>query len=139
MLAHPVHLLDGVKETLEALAPAHPLLVITKGDLRDQERKLAKSGLAPFFRHVEIVSEKDEASYEAIFRRHAIAPGKFLMVGNSLKSDILPVLALGGAAVHIPYSITWAAERAHHPAVSPRFYVLERIVDLPRVVASLVG
>jgi putative hydrolase of the HAD superfamily len=137
MLAHPVELLVGVKETLAALAPTHRLLVITKGDLRDQERKLRKSGLADFFRHVEIVSEKDERSYEEIFRRHAIVPKDFLMVGNSLKSDIVPVLALGGSAAYVPYHLTWAHEHVENvPPADGRFFALKAIHELPAVVAS---
>lgn len=137
MLAHPVELLDGVAETLAALAPAHRLLVITKGDLRDQERKLRKSGLAEHFRHVEIVSEKDERTYESIFRRHAIAPENFLMVGNSLKSDIVPVLALGGSGAHVPYHITWAHEHVENvPAAEGRFFALKSVRELPAVVAA---
>mgnify|MGYP001554292203 CR=1 FL=1 len=138
MLAHPVDLLDGVAETLAALAPAHPLILITKGDLRDQERKVAKSGLARFFAQIEIVSEKNEATYAAVLRRHRIAPERFLMVGNSLKSDILPVLAVGGAGAHVPYPLLWAAERAAEPPSLPgRFFPLAHVRDLPRVVAAL--
>jgi len=137
MLAHPVDILDGVPETLAALAGQHRLLVITKGDLRDQERKLARSGLAAHFHHVEILSEKDEGSYAALFRRHAIDPRRFLMVGNSLKSDILPVLALGGAGVHVPYHITWAAERVETPPqVSDRFFQIKSVRELPAVLAT---
>ncbi len=136
MLAHPVELLEGVHATLAALAQRQTLLVITKGDLRDQERKLEKSGLAPFFHHVEIVSEKDEAAYLRILRRHAIDPRSFMMVGNSLKSDILPVLALGGAAVYIPYHVTWAAERAELPPAGARFRKLASIRDLPAALAE---
>ncbi len=132
MLAHPVELLDGVAETLAALAGTHRLLIITKGDLRDQERKLAKSGLAAHFSHIEILSEKDEAAYATVLRRHAIAPAEFLMVGNSLKSDILPVLALGGAAAHVPYPLTWGHERvAEAPDAPGRFFPLASIRDLP--------
>jgi putative hydrolase of the HAD superfamily len=137
MLAHPVDLLDGVPETLAALTGQHRLLVITKGDLRDQERKLARSGLAAHFHHVEILSEKDEGSYAALFRRHAIDPRRFLMVGNSLKSDILPVLALGGAGVHVPYHITWAAERVETPPqVSDRFFQIKSVRELPAVLTT---
>lgn len=137
MLAHPVDLLDGVVETLTALNGTHRLLVITKGDLRDQERKLARSGLAAHFQHVEIVSEKDKRSYAAIFRRHAIDPRLFLMVGNSLKSDILPVLALGGAGVHVPYPITWAAERVEHPPrLDGRFFQIKSVRELPAVLTT---
>ncbi len=138
MLAHPVELLDGVSETLAALAPNHRLLIITKGDLRDQERKVAKSGLADFFHHVEIVSDKTESAYAAILRRHAIRAEAFLMVGNSLKSDILPVLALGGAGVHIPYPLTWQHEQSERPADSGgRFFEVASIRDLPAVLATL--
>ena len=138
MLAHPVVLLPGVAETLAALAPTHSLLVITKGDLRDQERKIAKSGLAEHFRHVEIVSDKNEAAYATILRRHAIAAPGFVMVGNSLKSDILPVLALGGTGVHIPYHLTWEHERAETPAAAAsRFFTVKTIRELPALVAEL--
>jgi putative hydrolase of the HAD superfamily len=138
MLAHPVELLDGVADTLAALAPAHRLILITKGDLRDQERKLTKSGLAPHFQQIEIVSEKNEAVYASILRRHEIAARDFLMVGNSVKSDILPVLALGGAGAYVPYHITWAAERvAEPPPDTDRFFRLASVRELPGVVRAL--
>ena len=138
MLAHPVDILDGVTETLTALSGQHRLLVITKGDLRDQERKLARSGLAAHFQHVEILSEKNEGSYAALFRRHAIDPTRFLMVGNSLKSDILPVLALGGAGAHVPYHLTWAAEHVETPPqASNRFFQLKTVRELPSVISTL--
>jgi putative hydrolase of the HAD superfamily len=131
MLAHPVELLEGVQETVAELAPAHALLLITKGDLRDQQRKLAKSGLAGHFRGVEIVTEKDEATYAAILARHGVRPEEFLMVGNSLKSDILPVLALGGSGVHIPYHLLWPLERAAPPHAPGRFFQIESFRALP--------
>jgi putative hydrolase of the HAD superfamily len=132
ILAHPVDLLDGIAETLAALAGTHELLLITKGDLRDQQRKLAKSGLAARFRAVEIVSEKDEPTYAGLLRRHGIAPEDFLMVGNSLKSDILPVLALGGAAAHVPYPLIWEHELAPPlPVANARFFQLATIRELP--------
>jgi putative hydrolase of the HAD superfamily len=131
MLEHPVELLDGVEETIAALAPTHELLLITKGDLRDQQRKLAKSGLAPHFRGVEIVTEKDEATYAAILQRHGVQPAEFLMVGNSLKSDILPVLSLGGAGAHIPYHLLWPLEHAAAPNAPGRFFQLESFRGLP--------
>lgn len=135
MLEHPVELLEGVAETLATLADSHRLLIITKGDLRDQERKLAKSGLAERFRHVEILSEKDEGSYSRLLRRHAIAPAEFLMVGNSLKSDILPVLALGGCGAHVPYHLTWAHERIEQVPDAPgRFIQLRGVRDLPGLI-----
>lgn len=131
MLAHPVELLDGVADTLAALAGSHRLLVITKGDLLDQERKLAKSGLDSHFHHIEIVSEKNEATYASILRRHAIAPEEFLMVGNSLKSDILPVLALGGMAAHVPYHVLWGYEHTDRvPDAAGRFFQLKSLREL---------
>jgi putative hydrolase of the HAD superfamily len=137
MLAHPVELLDGVAPVVAALARTHELLLITKGDLRDQRRKVAKSGLAAHFRAIEIVPEKDEAVYAEILRRHGIAPAEFLMVGNSLKSDILPVLALGGAGVHVPYHLTWQHERAETPpAAEGRFFTLETLAGLPALLAG---
>jgi putative hydrolase of the HAD superfamily len=137
MLAHPVELLEGVRETLEALGARHRLIVITKGDLRDQERKLAKSGLAGRFHAVEIVSEKNEQSYAAILRRHGIAPDSFFMVGNSLKSDILPVLALGGAGAHVPYPLTWELERIDGlPRAEGRFFPLEHIRAVPAAIEA---
>lgn len=132
MLEHPVELLDGVAETLARLGDDFRLLLITKGDLRDQQRKLAKSGLATHFAHVEIVSEKDPATYAALLARHAIDPREFLMVGNSLKSDILPVLDLGGHGAHVPYHLTWAAEHvAQTPDAPGRFVQLTNLRELP--------
>jgi putative hydrolase of the HAD superfamily len=131
MLAHPVDLLEGVADVLPALAATHELLLITKGDLRDQERKLAKSGLASHFRGIEVVSEKNEPTYAAVLRRHAITPAEFLMVGNSLKSDILPVLAIGGAAAHVPYPLLWQHERTVElPTAPERFFELGNIREL---------
>jgi putative hydrolase of the HAD superfamily len=140
MLMHPVDLIDGVTETLAALAGTHRLWLVTKGDLRDQERKLEKSGLAEHFERIEIVSEKNETTYGAIFRRHAVSPENFLMVGNSLKSDILPVLALGGAGAYVPYHIIWAAERVEDvPAARSRFFQLKTVRELPGVIATLLA
>lgn len=129
MLRAPVDLLEGVRETVEALAPGYKLMLLTKGDLFDQESKLARSGLGDHFDAVEIVSEKDAKTYAAIMRRHGITPSHFLMVGNSVKSDILPVLEAGGHAVHIPYETTWAHERVDAP--SAEFARLSRIDELP--------
>jgi putative hydrolase of the HAD superfamily len=134
MLDHPVELLDGARAALEALAPVYRLLLITKGDLRDQERKLAKSGIAGLFQAIEIVSEKNAGTYERIFLRHGIEPPKFLMVGNSIKSDILPVLSLGGAGVHVPYRIIWGLEHAETPPASERFFQAPSLRDLPAIV-----
>jgi putative hydrolase of the HAD superfamily len=134
MLDHPVELLDGVRETLEILALQYPLLLVTKGDLRDQERKVAKSGVEILFQGIEIVSEKDSRTYERIFQRHGIDPAQFMMVGNSVKSDILPVLALGGAGVHLPYRITWGHEHAEMPQAEGRFFRADSMRDLPGIV-----
>lgn len=135
MLEHPVDLLEGAVASIEALAPAHRLLLITKGDLRDQERKLAKSGLADRFESIDIVSEKNAAVYERILRRHAIKPQDFLMVGNSIKSDILPALELGASAVHVPYRITWSHEHAEKPAAPGRFFEVRSLAELPEIVS----
>src|SRR5690606_28796703 len=120
MLDHPVEVLPHARETIGALASNHRLLLITKGDLRDQERKIGKSGLADRFQAVEIVSEKDVRSYDRILRRHGVTASEFLMVGNSIKSDILPVLELGGWAVHVPYPFTWEHERVDTLPEDPR-------------------
>ena len=132
MLDHPVELLDGVGEVIDALRGRYPLFLITKGDLFDQESKIARSGLAEKFERIEIVSEKDEATYAQILQRARVAPDRFLMVGNSMRSDILPVLGIGGLAVHIPYHITWEHEVAPPPpGPHDGLTVLDRIRDLP--------
>lgn len=114
MLMEPTQLLDGVEETLRALNGRYDLLLITKGDLFDQESKLARSGLGDMFLGVEILSEKNVEAYRGIFLRRGIKPEEFVMVGNSLRSDIVPVVSIGGRAVHIPYEVTWHHE--HVPA-----------------------
>lgn len=131
MLGHPVEPLPGVDEALAALASAYRLVLITKGDLLDQERKLAASGLGDLFAAVEIVSEKDRASYERVFTRHGTGPEQAAMAGNSMKSDVLPALAAGAWGVHIPYVITWAHELADAPVDHPRYGALETISQLP--------
>ena len=137
MLAYPVELLPGITETVAALAATHTLLVITKGDLRDKERKMSDSGLAPHFQAVEVLSEKDSQAYDRVLRRHGITPTEFLMVGNSLKSDILPVLAAGGAAAYIPYHLTSTHESVASaaPAGHARFAQLAGLGELPALVA----
>jgi putative hydrolase of the HAD superfamily len=138
ILEAPVDLFPYVAETVPLLAKSHPLMLITKGDLLDQESKLTRSGLAECFRHVEIISDKNTDSYKRIFERYEIVPERFLMVGNSLKSDILPVLELGGHAVHIPFEITWAHEVAEAPADDhPGYYTLKHMGDLPALLDSL--
>ena len=131
MLDAPIELLEGVRETVESLAPRHRLILLTKGDLFDQESKLARSGLGEHFAAVEIVSEKDARTYGAVMARQRVAPERFLMVGNSVRSDVLPVLDAGGAAVHIPYSVTWAHEAVPEDALGDRVFArLERLSEL---------
>jgi putative hydrolase of the HAD superfamily len=132
MLAHPVETLSGVDEALAALSERYRLVLITKGDLLDQERKLAASGLGDLFAAVEIVSEKDRGTYDRIFARHGTGADEAVMAGNSMKSDVLPALEAGAFAVHIPYVITWAHELADAPENHARFGALESIADLPR-------
>lgn len=132
MLAHPVDLLDGVRPTLEALRAEgrHRMILVTKGDLFDQESKVARSGLADLFDAVEIVSEKDRGTYERILKRHGVPAERFLMVGNAPRSDILPVRAIGGHAAYVPYAITWAHEMVElDPALEVP--VLDSMADLP--------
>ena len=111
MLSEPTELLVGVKEALRELNDSYELLLITKGDLFDQESKLARSGLAELFAGVEILSEKNESAYRSVLRRRGVEPSEFVMVGNSLRSDIAPVVAIGARGVHIPYPLTWQHEQ----------------------------
>lgn len=121
LLAKPIELLDGVEEVLHVLKDKYRLVVATKGDLLDQERKLKKSQLEHYFHHIEIMSDKQESDYRKLIRHLDIKPEEFLMLGNSLKSDILPVLAIGGHGIHIPYHTTWAHEHVEHSIEHPNF------------------
>jgi len=127
LLDEPIELLDGVEEVLTALKDRYRLVVATKGDLLDQERKLRKSGLGHYFHHIEIMAEKDEASYLKLLRHLDIQPDELLMIGNSLKSDILPVLNIGGYAIHVPFHITWAHEVIDHHIEHHQFKSAERL------------
>ncbi len=131
MIAHPVETLPGVDEALAELAERYRLILITKGDLLDQERKLAASGLGDLFAAVEIVSEKDRGTYDRVFTRHGTGPVEAVMAGNSMKSDVLPALEAGAWAVHIPYAVTWAHELADAPDGHARYGALEMIAELP--------
>jgi len=125
LLGHPVELLDGVREAVQAIAATHPVVLITKGDLFHQEAKVRDSGLADLFHRIEVVSEKDTATYSRLFEEFGQVPEHFAMVGNSLRSDIEPVLALGGFGVHVPYAVTWALEAEHAADLgSPRLRVV---------------
>jgi putative hydrolase of the HAD superfamily len=138
MISSEVQLLPHIKEVLKTLSDSYTLMVITKGDLLDQERKLEKSGLEEYFSYLEVVSNKTDGVYKKIINYHGIDPSTFMMVGNSLKSDILPVLSLGGYAVHIPYHITWEHEIPDElPQVSERFFELENFVDLPELLTRI--
>src|SRR3954451_21014529 len=129
MLRQPVQLIDGVAETIPILAERYKLIVITKGDLWNQEQKLARSGLAERMFGVEIVAEKDLATYRRILHRYGIDPATFVMVGNSVRSDILPVLEAGGRAVHIPHELTWALEQAEHDGSVPTLSTIKELPD----------
>lgn len=130
MLNKPIELLDGVEDTLRALKGKYKLVVATKGDLLDQERKLKKSELEHYFHHVEIMSDKKESDYLKLLRHLDCRPDEFLMIGNSLKSDVLPVLAIGGYAAHVPYHTTWAHEHIDHKIDHPGFYEMGNIADI---------
>lgn len=130
MLNQPIELLDGVEEVLETLKGKYRLVVATKGDLLDQERKLKKSNLTGYFHHVEVMSEKDDANYLKLIKHLDIQPDELLMIGNSLKSDIVPVLNVGGHAIHVPYHITWAHEQIEDAIDNERFKSVESIRDV---------
>ena len=137
MAEHPIETLPHVHETLEALAGQYRIILITKGDLFDQERKLAQSGLGDYFDAVEIVSNKDRAIYDRIFSRHADGPDRAMMIGNSLKSDVIPALESGAWGVHVPHDLTWALEYAEAPENHPRFRTLETLEPLPDLLRTL--
>lgn len=138
MLVAEVELLEHVVDTLAHLTNSYTLMLVTKGDLFDQETKIARSGLAQHFRHIEIVSDKRPESYQRLLQRHGIAPERFVMVGNSLRSDILPVLALGASAVYVPYELTWAHETAEPvQAEHPGYYEVAHLGLLPTLLERL--
>ncbi len=137
MLELPIELLPHARRAVEAVSTDYRILLITKGDLLDQERKLAQSGLGDLFAGVEIVSDKTALVYTAIFERHGTPPDRAAMVGNSLKSDVLPVLAIGGYGVHVPHGVTWALEHADAPLDHPRFFALPDLAGLPDLVKNM--
>jgi len=137
MMQAPVDLLDGVEDCLAAVCGRYRVILITKGDIVDQTSKIERSGLADCFEQVEIVARKDAAAYRAIFARHGIEPARCVMVGNSMPSDVLPMLELGGHGVHVPYALLWAHEAHDTDPVSERFHRLERLGELPELLARL--
>jgi putative hydrolase of the HAD superfamily len=138
VLEHPVELLPGIREAVEAVAARHAIVLITKGDLAHQEKKVAQSGLADLFGRIEIVSEKNEATYRRVLGEFDLAPAQFAMVGNSLRSDIEPVLALGGWGVHMPYHVTWEHElETGLSGDEERMLAVQDAGGIPAAVASL--
>jgi putative hydrolase of the HAD superfamily len=137
LLAHHIELLPGVRDTLELLSKNYNLMMITKGDLFHQESRIAMSGLGELFSAIEVVSEKDPATYAKIWKRYHLDSENFLMVGNSLKSDILPVVELGARAIHIPYEITWELERADASLANPLLWKqANSITEIPGLVRA---
>ncbi|MBB3233500.1 HAD family hydrolase [Phyllobacterium endophyticum] len=130
MLRHPVETLPHVQQTLERLNEDYRLVLITKGDLFDQERKLAQSGLGEFFDAVEIVSNKDTTTYERIFQRHGDGPARSMMIGNSLKSDVVPAIEAGSWGVFVPHELTWVLEHVEAPLTAQRFRQIEHLGEL---------
>ncbi|KIQ96406.1 Hydrolase, haloacid delahogenase-like family [Lysobacter sp. A03] len=138
LLRHPVELLPGIAEAVEAIAREHPVVMITKGDLFHQEAKVRDCGMAHLFGRIEIVSEKDPATYRRLLAEFGLEASQFLMIGNSLRSDIIPVLELGGWGIHVPYHSTWVHERAAPvPEGEQRFRQVNTAAGLPAAVAEL--
>lgn len=137
LLAHPVETMPHVRETLEALSGTYLLVLITKGDLFDQERKLAQSGLGDLFDAVEIVSDKNASTYRRIFSKVGDGPERAMMIGNSLKSDIVPALAAGSYGVFVPHELTWSYEHVEEPIEAPRFRKIEHLGELASVIEGL--
>ncbi|MGR3455797.1 HAD family hydrolase [Pseudooceanicola sp.] len=137
MLRHPIELLPHARAAVEAVADTHRVVLVTKGDLLDQERKLAQSGLGDLFDGVEIVSDKTPRTYAEVFTRHGEGPERAMMIGNSLKSDVVPALEAGGWGVYVPHGMTWALEHAEEPAGRPRYHRLDDLGGLPDLVAAI--
>jgi len=130
LLNKPIELLENVDDVLKSLYGSYLLVVATKGDLLDQERKLHNSGLQKYFHHIEIMSDKKEDDYLKLLKQLNIQPEEFVMIGNSLKSDIIPVINIGGFAIHIPYHTTWAHEHIDYELGNPRFFKLSGVIDV---------
>lgn len=137
MLAHPIEVLPHARETVERLAGSYRLVLITKGDLFDQERKLAQSGLGDLFHAVEIVSDKSANTYARLFDRHGDGAERSMMVGNSLKSDVVPAIEAGGWGIHVPHELTWVLEHVEAPLAAPRFRQIDDLGELPALIETL--
>ncbi len=137
MLSHPIDTLPHVHDTLEALTGRHTLVLITKGDLFDQERKLAQSRLGEFFNAVEIVSDKSAATYARVFAAHGDGPEHAMMVGNSLRSDVIPALEVGSWGIHVPHTLTWDYEIAEEPANAKRFRKISSLAELEPLIETM--
>lgn len=135
MLEKPIELLDGVEEVLQSLQKKYKLIVATKGDLLDQERKLEKSNLSKYFHHIEVMSDKKEKDYQKLISHLDILPQELLMIGNSLKSDILPLVAIGASAIHIPFHTTWIHEQVSEEVSSRLEY--KTILNIKEVLTLL--
>jgi putative hydrolase of the HAD superfamily len=130
MISQPVELLNGVEEVLKSLKDKYRLIVLTKGDLLDQERKLERSGLSEYFHHVEVLSDKKEKNYSDLLEHLQIAPGEFLMIGNSLKSDVLPLVEIGARAIHVPFHTTWEHEEVKEPIENNGYMTITTLTDI---------
>jgi putative hydrolase of the HAD superfamily len=137
LLQKPIELIDGVEDTLKQLHGRYKLVVATKGDLKDQQRKLHDSGLGPYFHHIEVMADKEALNYEKLLKRLELEPHELMMIGNSLRSDVLPVLEIGGYSCHIPFHTTWAHERIDHEVVHPNFTALTDIRQVIPVIESI--
>lgn len=139
LLSYPIETLPYVDQTLAELEKSYRLLLVTKGDVFDQERKIAASGLADYFAAVEILADKTPAAYARVFQRHADGAGHTVMVGNSLRSDILPALAAGSFAVHVPHDLTWSYEHAEEPVGEPRYAKIAHLGELPAALEAFIA
>ena len=134
MLNKPVELLEGVEMTLKTLSKPYRLILVTKGDLLDQERKLEKSGLTKYFHHIEVVSDKHESNYKNLLKHLDIQPSEFLMIGNSLKSDVLPIVNINSYAIHVPFHTTWLHEQVREEETNGKAYkTISSLLDLKRI------
>ncbi|MDM1495662.1 HAD family hydrolase [Myroides odoratimimus] len=133
LLTKPVELLDDVEQVLKELQGKYKLVVATKGDLKDQHRKLHKSSLGAYFHHIEVMTDKEEIDYQKLLGRLDIKPEEFIMIGNSLRSNVLPVLELGGHAVHVPFHTTWLHEHVDHEIVHPNFTSIKKLSEIKEI------